>query len=190
MARRRERVWFTDRLFGASRMIWVDYCILAVFILSIVIGLLRGFTKEILGLGTWIFALLLAWLLGNTVAGMLAEKISNPALRLGCAYLLLFLGGLLVGALVTHFVSEAVKDSFLSLPNRMVGGGYGLARAAVLTAAFVLVASQMGAEKEPWWQQSLLIDKFEWLAEGLATLVPERWLEVLRPDPITPIQTQ
>ncbi|MDM4771072.1 CvpA family protein [Solimonas sp. SE-A11] len=171
-------------------MIWVDYCIFAVFILSVAIGLLRGFTREVLGLATWLFALLLAWLLGHTLADALAGKISNPALRLGCAYLLLFLGGLLVGALVTHFVSEAVKDSFLSLPNRMVGGGYGLARAAVLTAGFVLVAGQMGAKTESWWQQSLLIGKFEWLADGLATLVPERWLEVLRPDPTTTTQTQ
>lgn len=171
-------------------MIWVDYCILAVFILSAVIGLLRGFIREVLGLATWLFALLLAWLFGHTLADVLAAKISNPALRMGCAYLLLFLGGLLVGALITHFVSEAVKDSFLSLPNRMTGGGFGLARAAVLTAAFVLVAGQMGAAKEPWWQQSLLIDKFEWLANGLGTLVPERWLEVLRPDPTSTTQTQ
>jgi membrane protein required for colicin V production len=171
-------------------MIWVDYCILAVFILSVAIGLLRGFTREVLGLATWLFAFLLAWLLGHTLADALAGKIANPALRLGCAYLLLFLGGLLVGALVTHFVSEAVKDSFLSLPNRMVGGGYGLARAVVLTAGFVLLAGQMGAKAEPWWQQSLLIDKFEWLADGLGTLVPERWLEVLRPDPHTSLQTQ
>lgn len=171
-------------------MIWVDYCILAVFILSVVIGLLRGFSREILGLGTWIFAILLAWLFGHAFAGALETKISNPALRLGCAYVLLFMAGLLIGALVTHFVSEAIRDSFLSLPNRMLGGGFGLVRAAVLVAAFILVAGQMGAAREAWWQQSLLIDKFEWLAKGLGTLVPERWLEVLRPDPINPSQTR
>lgn len=171
-------------------MIWVDYCILAVFILSVIVGLLRGFTREVLGFATWIFAIALAWLFGHAAADALQQKIAEPALRLFCAYALLFLSGLLIGSLVTYFVSEAVQDTFLGLTDRMLGGGYGLLRAAVFIAAFVLVAGQMGAQQERWWQQSLLIGKFEWLANGLGTLVPERWLEGLRPDPISTPQTQ
>lgn len=164
-------------------MIWVDYCILIVFILSVIIGLLRGFTREVLGLGTWLLAFGLAWLFGGVVADMLQRQIGDPAIRLGCAYALLFLGGLLVGSLVTTIVSEIVKHTALAPPDRIMGAGFGLIRAALFVAAFVLVAATMGAAKDRWWQQSLFVGKFEWLAQGLGTLVPERWLQALRPDP-------
>jgi membrane protein required for colicin V production len=170
-------------------MIWVDYCIIAVFILSVAVGLLRGFTREALGLATWIFALGLSWLFGKVGAGMLEQQIADPAIRLGCAYALLFLGGLLVGSLVTAIVSEVVKHTFLVGPDRMLGAGFGLVRAVVFVAAFVLVAATMGAAQDRWWQQSVFVGKFEWLARGLGTLVPERWLEALRADP-TSSQTQ
>jgi len=164
-------------------MIWVDYCILAVFILSIIVGTLRGFTREVLGLATWLFALLLAWLMAHTVADSLQRQITDPALRLACAYALLFLGGLLVGALITYFAAEIIQNTFLGPIDRMLGGGFGLIRAVLFIAAFVLIASTMGATKDRWWHESALIGGFEWLAEGLSTVVPDRWLEMLRPDP-------
>lgn len=164
-------------------MIWVDYCILTVFLLSLVVGLFRGFTREVLGFATWILAFALAWLFGRHLAVALEPQIATPALRLACAYILLFLGALLVGSLITYFVSEAIKESFLSLSDRAMGGGFGLLRAALLTVVVVLVGTQLGAHKQRWWNESLFIGKFQWLADGLAAVLPERWLEALRPAP-------
>lgn len=164
-------------------MIWVDYCILAVFVLSAVVGLLRGFTREVLGLGTWVLAILAAWALAPMVSTLLAKQIADPAVRLGCAYALLFLGGLLVGSLITTLLSELIKNTFLSGPDRMLGAGFGLLRATVFVAVFVLIASNLGAQQDRWWQQSRLVGKFEWLARGIGNVIPERWLEPLRRDP-------
>jgi len=164
-------------------MIWVDYCILTVFLLSLVVGLFRGFTREVLGFATWILAFAVAWLFGRNLAALLEQQIAQPNLRLVCAYVMLFLGGLLVGSLVTYFVSEAIKESFLSLSDRAMGGGFGLLRAALLTVVVVLVGTQMGAPKQRWWNESLFIGKFQWLADSLAAVLPERWLEALRPEP-------
>ncbi|MGH8431225.1 MAG: CvpA family protein [Solimonas sp.] len=171
-------------------MIWVDYCILAVFILSLIVGLMRGFTREVLGFATWIVAFGLAWFFGRNLAAELEGQISQPELRLVAAYVLLFLGGLLLGSLITYFASEAIKESFLSLSDRALGGGFGLLRAALLVVTVVLVGTQMGAQKQRWWTESLLISRFQWLADGLAAVLPERWLEALRPDPNSSLQTQ
>jgi membrane protein required for colicin V production len=162
-------------------MIWVDYCILAVFILSVIVGTLRGFTREVLGLATWAFALLISWLMGTTVADGLQQQIADPGLRLACAYAMLFLGGLLIGALITYFAAEIIQNTFLGPIDRVLGGGFGVIRAALFVAAFVLIAGTMGAQKDRWWHESMLIGKFEWLARGLSTIVPDRWLEMLEP---------
>ncbi|MGH8518232.1 MAG: CvpA family protein, partial [Panacagrimonas sp.] len=58
-------------------MNWADYGILAIVILSILIGLLRGFTREIFGLGTWILAILLAILFGPDVAQSLQSHVAT-----------------------------------------------------------------------------------------------------------------
>lgn len=164
-------------------MIWVDYCILAVFVLSTLIGILRGFARESLGLATWVLAFFLAWLFGADLAMTLDDKILNPALRLATGYALVFLGTLLTGSIVTYFVGEAIRASGFGPTDRTLGGGLGLVRGVVIVAAFILVARTMGAEKDRWWQDSLLVKRFEWLADGLKTLVPDAWLERLAPEP-------
>jgi membrane protein required for colicin V production len=164
-------------------MIWVDYCILAVFAISILIGVLRGFTREILGILTWVFAVWLAWAFADALAPSLAERIAAPELRLFCAGAALFLGGLFIAALLTHLAALAVRASLLSSSDRTLGAGFGLIRALVLVTVFVLVAGTMGAAEERWWRDSLLLKVFEWPARVLGSTVPGAWLEALKPAP-------
>jgi membrane protein required for colicin V production len=164
-------------------MIWVDYCILAVFAVSALIGILRGFTREFLGVLTWLFAVWLAWAFADDYAPRLAGRIEAPELRLFCAMAALFLVGLFVAALITTILSLIVRNSLLSGTDRTLGGGFGLVRALLMVATFVLVADTMGARQERWWQDSALLGQFDWLAQGLHAIVPQSWLDLLRPVP-------
>lgn len=163
-------------------MIWVDYCILAVFAVSALIGILRGFTREFLGVLTWLFAIWLAWAFADDYAPRLEGRIDQPALRLFCAMAGLFLAGLLVTSLITTIVANLVRNSILSGADRTLGAGFGLVRALLLIATFVVVADQMGARQEGWWQQSALLGQFDALAQGLHAIVPPSWLDLLKPS--------
>lgn len=160
-------------------MTWVDYCILAVTLLSFVIGLLRGFTREVLSLLTWIFAFAGAVLLGDAAQQLLIDQISDAALRAAVASGAVFLVVLLLGAIVTHLIAQAVRESRFSAPDRTLGGGVGLLRAAAISIIFVLIAGRLGASEDRWWQQSLIVPHLTGLARGAETLVPERWLQLL-----------
>lgn len=164
-------------------MIWVDWCIVAVFLISILIGVIRGFAREILILLTWVLAFGLAWLFGDMLAGLLEDRISQPAVRIACAYAALFIGGLLIGAILTHLLTEWIRGSVLDGIDRTLGGGIGFLRAVIVVSFLLLVAGTMGAKQDRWWHQSLIIPHVEWLADGLKALVPERWLDRLRPAP-------
>lgn len=163
-------------------MIWVDYCILAVTLLSVVVGVLRGFTREFFSLLTWALAISLTLLFGTTVADALQSTISIPALRVVAGYAACFLGGLLLGALVSMLFVEMVRNSRLASADRTLGAGFGLLRALLVTALFVMIAENMGGREERWWQGSMVIGKVEWLASGLQVLVPESWLQAIRPQ--------
>ena len=164
-------------------MIWVDWCIVAVFLVSILIGLLRGFAREILNVLTWVLAFGLAWLLGGWVADLLHEQISSPEIRAVCAYALLFIAGLLTGAILTHLLTDWIRGSFLDGIDRTLGGAIGFIRALLIVCMFLVVAGTMGARQDRWWSQSTLVPHIEWLAEDLKLIIPERWLERLKPAP-------
>ena len=164
-------------------MIWVDWCIVAVFLISILIGVIRGFAREILVLLTWALAFGLAWGFGDLVAGLLEDRISEPAVRVACAYAALFISGLLIGAILTHLLTEWIRGSVLDGIDRTLGGGIGFIRAVIIVSLFLICAGTMGAKQDRWWHQSLIIPHVEWLADGLKPLFPERWLDKLKPSP-------
>ncbi|SFF31470.1 membrane protein required for colicin V production [Fontimonas thermophila] len=166
-------------------MSWVDYCILFIFIVSVFLGIWRGFTREVFSLLTWIAAFVAAWLLGPSLSPHLQPWLGDSVLCDAMAYAATFFIALFLGALVTHFLVVAVRDSRFSPADRTLGGGLGLIRAVIVVTLFVLVAGRMGAGEDRWWQQSTLIPHFAPLARGFEALIPERWLELLKPT-VTP----
>lgn len=170
-------------------MIWLDYCLLALAFVSVVVGALRGFTKEVLSLVIWVMAFGLAWLFGDFASDQLKNLVSIPALRTVAGHALCFFGGLLVGAIISMLLVETVRNSRLASVDKTVGAGFGLLRALLIAAAFVMVADNMGARGERWWQQSMVVGKLEWLAKGLEVLVPEAWLQAIRPQAEAPNPT-
>src|SRR5699024_8046536 len=121
-------------------MVWIDYFILAVIVLSILLSLIRGFVREAVSLGTWLAAFGLAL----TFAGPLSRwftAIDSDALRIILAFALLFVAVLIVGAVLNHVISALVDKTGLSGTDRLIGAVFGFGRGLVLVAALVLVAN-------------------------------------------------
>lgn len=164
-------------------MNWLDYGIVAVVVLSILIGFVRGFTRESLGLGTWILAILLSVAFGPSFAAWLAPHFEQPLVRAGVAYGGLFLGGLLIGGILTAVLVTRVRESRFSTADRTMGSGLGLIRGILFIGLAVLLGATVGFDDESWWQQSALVKPAQVVADGLDVLIPDAWLEPLRPDP-------
>ncbi|MGH8445459.1 MAG: CvpA family protein [Solimonas sp.] len=164
-------------------MTWIDYCIVALALVSVLVGILRGFTREVLSLASWIVAFIVAALFGGQAAGLLEGHIADPALREAVACGLVFFATLVVGAIVTHIAVQAVRDSRFSASDRTLGGGVGVLRAAIVVVLFVLVAGRMGAAQDRWWQQSVIVPRFVGIAHGVEAIIPQRWLDYLQPPP-------
>lgn len=170
-------------LLAARRMTWIDYCIAALALISVLVGVMRGFTREILSLLTWVFAFACAALFGGRAANLLENHITDPALREAVACGLVFFAVLLIGAIFTHVAVQAVRDSRFSASDRTLGGGVGVLRAVIALALFVLVAGRLGAAEDNWWRQSRIVPHVVGLAHGLETIIPQRWLNFLSSAP-------
>lgn len=171
-------------------MTWVDYSILGIFVVSMLLGVWRGLTREVLSLLTWIAAFVVAWMFHRPAAAMIAPYIPDPVLGMAAACAGVFLLALLVGALLTHLLVSLVRESGFSPADRTLGGGLGMVRAVVIVSLFVLIGGRMGAAEAGWWQSSTLIGQFEPLAQGFANVLPESWLDMIKPTdadmPATP----
>ena len=137
------------------------------------VGLWRGFVREALSLATWVFAFWLAWAFSDDAAGWFARWVETPSLQLVAGFALLFFIVLVVGALVNHFAAIALERTGLTGTDRAVGTVFGLMRGLVLVAALVLVGLLLKLDRDPWWEQSLLIEYFEPVANWLAGFFPE-----------------
>lgn len=164
-------------------MNWADYGILAIVVLSVLIGFLRGFTREFFGLATWVAAIALAVGLGERLMVPLEPHISDALVRAGVAYGALFLMGLLGGGILTALLVSRIRGSQFSSADRTLGGGLGLVRGVLVVALAVLVGGMTSLRESPWWTESKLREPAQVVADGLRVLIPESWLAPLQSEP-------
>lgn len=160
-------------------MIWVDWGLGFVVLVSAAVGAMRGFVRELLGLAGWALALGLSWTFADDLAVHLESSISLPSLRLTAAAAALFAGGLVVGALVAWLVGRIVQKTPFATSDRLIGAGFGTLRGVAFAIVFVLLAGLTPLKRDPWWQQSLFIGKLEWLAGTLERFIPGDWTDPL-----------
>ena len=152
-------------------MNWADYLILILITLSLLIGLWRGLMREAISLATWVAAFAIAFLFAKDGESYLVAYIEIPSLRMAAAFGGLFLAVLLIGGLVGLLASYLIDYTGLTGTDRLLGAVFGVMRGAALVIVLVLVAGLTPLPKDPWWQQSLLLDRFQegalWLREFL-----------------------
>ena len=78
-------------------MSYADYAILAIVGISLLVGALRGFIKEVFSLAVWAAAFLIAWRFAGDLAGLMEEQVDLPSARTAIAFTGLFLVVLLIG---------------------------------------------------------------------------------------------
>lgn len=154
-------------------MVWVDVLILAVVAVSTLISLLRGFFREVLSLVAWVLAFWLALAFAGTVAAHLGFVSESEVVRSVAAFIAIFVGALLVGALVNHLVGALVKSTGLAGTDRVIGMLFGFARGVALVAALMVVGMLAGLESEAWWHQSRLIGPLMPLAAWMHGFLPQ-----------------
>jgi membrane protein required for colicin V production len=156
-------------------MIWVDWVLIAVLTVSIVMGIFRGFTREILGLASWVLAIVAALVLAPFMDDLLTARIPTASLRSAAAHGLVFFGGLIVGALITAAIVAAVRKSPLSTVDRAVGGGFGLLRGVLIALVCVYLVGMTPARNDKWWSDSMFVVQLDRLAGSMTRLIPDSW---------------
>jgi len=157
-------------------MTWLDYGVIVVLLLSVAWGAWRGLVHEVLSLAGWIMAFLAA----NLLAAPLSETFPanmRPEFRVVGAFLLVFVGTLVLVTLLTALVTKFIKVSVLQSLDRWLGALFGLMRGLVLVVAFAVIAGLTSFPTTPIWKDSAtgyslaqtVIQLKPWLPPALAS---------------------
>lgn len=141
-------------------MNWVDVVILGIIGTSALISLARGFVREALSIAVWIAAFVLARYLSAPLALVLAPYIESPTLRIGAAFAIVFVGVLLLGALLNYLAALLVGSTGLTGTDRSLGVVFGAGRGVLVVAVLLLLLGLSDVPREAWWQESVLVRGF------------------------------
>ena len=134
---------------------WLDCILAAIVVASVVTAIMKGFVQELISLASVLIGLVVA-ALGYSRAGLWFDDLTKShEIALGLGFLTLFLGTLIVGALVGVLARKLIKTVGIQGFDRFLGGIFGLVR-GVLIDAILLMALMAFAIKPDTVQQSAL----------------------------------
>jgi membrane protein required for colicin V production len=120
-----------------------DWVVLTLVGLLALIGLMRGFTHELIGLAGWVVAILAVRFLHEGFTGWLVPRTGGEASAATIAFILLFFGTLLAARLVATAAGGMAKRSLLGPFDRVLGLGFGALKGVILASALFLMAQFM-----------------------------------------------
>ncbi len=148
-----------------------DWVVLGVIVASLLLGLWRGVVGELLALAAWILAFFAALEFGATVGQSVFSGIADPALRSLAGYAGLFVGVLVLMALLRLAVRGLIKALGLGLSDRLLGMVFGALRGVLVVVLGVAVAGMTPAPRQGWWRHATLAPPLE-----TAVLAMKPWL--------------
>jgi membrane protein required for colicin V production len=164
----------------------VDLGVLGIVAISALLGLSRGFVREMLGLGAWLLALYGAWRFGPALLPVANSTIGNPDIASVAAYGGTFIVLVIVLSLLANLVGRAVRVSALGGLDRTLGLVFGLARGAVVVIAGYILLGALLPHPDAWPPQIKGARTMPFLFDGATWIVnqlPERVRPAVAPPP-------
>ena len=165
----------------SEAMVWVDWALLGVLGASVLIGLVRGFTFELMSLTGWVVAYFAAqWALPH-VAPHIPVGTPESTLNLAASFVVCFIVVLLCWSLLTKLLSMLIRATPLTGPDRVLGAVFGLLRGSVLLLVVATLITLTPAAQSASWQAST---GARWLGHTMQVIKPmlppivAQWLPV------------
>ena len=153
-----------------------DYALLALVGLSALLGFWRGLVSEVVALGAWLLAFVMAKSFMPELQPYAVAWVKEPLLQGPAACLVIFIAVLIVVALARWLLGLLVQAAGLGLADRFLGACFGTLRGGLIVFALALLVGIGGFAKEAWWREASLSAPLEtavlasrpWLPEPLA----------------------
>ncbi|MFZ2300981.1 MAG: CvpA family protein [Gallionella sp.] len=146
-----------------------DFAVIAILLVSLLVGLWRGLVYEVLSLVGWPVAFILSKLFAGDISPMMPGE--QETIRIALAYAAVFIVVLIVWGVLAWMLSKLVKAAGLSWLDRMMGMLFGVLRGVLVILVLVWLAGLTHIPEQPFWRAA----KTSRAAEDVA-LLTKAWL--------------
>lgn len=156
-----------------------DFVLLAILTASAILGLVRGLVKEVLSLAAYGLAFIAAIWWGQMVSDHLERWITQHFLRMGAAYVGVFVVILLLMGLFNMTLGALIRATGLTPADHGLGAVFGLVRGVLFVLLLVIIAGYTPLPEEPWWKNAMFSGRVVAAIQQIKLRVPppaDQWL--------------
>ncbi|UGX87856.1 CvpA family protein [Phyllobacterium meliloti] len=152
----------------------LDGILLGITLVSAVLAMVRGFSREVLSVVSWAAAAAAAYLFYKPVVPFLAPYISNETIAQIAAAGIVFIVTLIIVSVITMKIADFIIDSRIGALDRTLGFLFGAARGVLLVVVAMLFFNWLVTENQPAWvSQAKSKPMIDSLGAKLMSLLPE-----------------
>jgi membrane protein required for colicin V production len=131
---------------------YLDLAVLGIVLVSALLSMMRGFTREVLAIASWAAAAAAAYYFYPILMPYLTPYIHKEIIAQAAAAAIMFFVTLIVVSLFTVRLSDAILDSKIGALDRSLGFVFGVARGFLLAVVAFAIFNWLVSEKQqPEW---------------------------------------
>lgn len=164
----------------------LDYSFAGILLMSVILGLLRGFVREIISLVTWVAAFFAALKLSPEVSVLMHSVIPNDKVRYGVSIAVIVIVVFLVGFIASKIARGFLTVTGMGIVDRFFGAIFGAARGALFVVVVLLITQLTSSQDASWVQKSKLAPYFHPLVTYAMPMIPKEfhnkttWIDKLK----------
>ncbi|MDN8617800.1 CvpA family protein [Variovorax ginsengisoli] len=155
-------------------MATLDWIAVALLLVSMLLGLVRGLVFEVISLAGWVVAFVAAQWLAEDVGRWLPFGDPAASWRYAAGFVLVFVGVAFSVGLLAALTRKLVAAIGLRPVDRILGGVFGVARGAVAMLAVAVVVHLLALSDSAWWHESRSAIVLDAALQGLKPALPDK----------------
>jgi membrane protein required for colicin V production len=160
---------------------YLDLAVLGIVLVSALLSMMRGFTREVLAIASWVAAAAAAYYFYPMVMPYLTPYIHKEVIAQAAAAAIVFFVTLIVVSLFTVRLSDAILDSRIGALDRSLGFVFGVARGFILAVlAFAIFNGLVSEKQQPEWiKNARTRPVLTETRDRIVALLPSDWAQTL-----------
>lgn len=129
----------------------LDGILIGFTLVSAVLAMVRGFSREILSIASWVAAAAAAYFFYPAVLPFVKPHIHNGKIALAASAAVVFFVALIVVSVITMKIADFIVDSRVGALDRTLGFLYGAARGILVVAVALMFLDWLIGNNPPNW---------------------------------------
>lgn len=157
---------------------WLDIIFIFLIFITLILGVAKGFVKQIIGILAVIAGVILAVEIYSYISPFFFNLTSHRVISNFLGFFVVFLVVLCLGGVISGALSKMIKGS-AKLVDRILGGGLGVLKGILICVVIVFGLIVFPVNRR-WLRDSQLVPQFLKISKAIVYVVPRELKEKFR----------